>query len=229
MPWAMSYLLPSYKYWGPYWGPNGLDVISQLPGSNPNNAVENYWRRPVNPSNPGPWTVGNYWQYDYGPKVFGAFSSRRVQMWPEDLINYPPFGNVKVKTPTDHPHSIGTIKVHMGPTPIAITPRLPLWKAKQKLDRGETIDLSADDRQWIKQQLKSTPILVAPPDNPWGPRIRRISPNWLSHTEPLTADDVRNFISDDMRAVATQINEERRRRWAEKIPQRRTQPKDLFS
>lgn len=228
MPWAMSYLLPSDKYFVPYWPPNTQDIADQLPGSDPNNLVENYWRKPSNPSDPGPWTWQNYWQYDYDPKVLGAFSARRVQMWPEDLVNYPPFGTVKVNTPTDHPHSIGTINVHMGPTQIYLSPRLPLWKAKQALNRGQTIDISPDDRKWIRRQFAMTPILVAPPDNPWGPRVRRVAPQWLQHSEPLTADEVRSFITDDMRHVSTQIAEERRKRW-DKHPQRHTQSKDLFS
>jgi hypothetical protein len=229
MPWAMSYWLEAYKYWVPYWPPNEQDVITEQPG--PNNPTPNHRLRPTNPSDPGPWTWGNYWQYEYEPKVLGAFSSRRVQMWPEDLVNYPPFGNVKVSTPSQGPGSYMGVNIYDGPTPIYLTPRLPLWKAKQKLNRGETIDFTADDRQWFKKQYALTPVYVTPPENPWGPRIRKVAPNWLNHTEPISADDVRRFINDDMREVKTQLDKARHKRWGEKLPQRaKKQPsKDLFS
>ena len=133
MPWAMSYLLGDYKYLGPYWPPNGQDVINQLRGSDPNNSTTNYWRKPLNPSDPGPWTIGNYWQYTYELKVLGTFSSRRVMMWPENLVNYPPFGNVKVATPSYGTHSYMGINVYNGPTPIYITPLENPWGPRARV------------------------------------------------------------------------------------------------
>lgn len=237
MPWAMSYLLEDHPYWGHKWPTNEQDVTTERPDPNhPDfDTIPNYWRKPTNPSDPGPWTIQNYWQYTYEPKVLGAFSSRRVQMWPEDLVNYPPFGNVKVNTPT-YPgsywggHFRTPIKVHMGPIPIYVSPHLPLWKAVQMEKRGEAICFTEDDRKWIKKQSSLTPIYITPEDNPWGPRVRRVSPGWLQHMESISADDVRSFIYDDMREVSTQLNKARRERWAEKLPKPKKEPsKDLFS
>ena len=105
-----------------------------------------------------PWWLNpdkSTWPYQPVPwaqKTFGAFSARKVTMWPEDLVNYPPFGNIKVKTPTDHPHSIGSIKVHMPPKPwLDITPHPSLWaegkleEAMRQMSRKRSIKLVTDE------------------------------------------------------------------------------------
>jgi hypothetical protein len=220
MPWAISYWQESYPYWVHKWPPNEQDVVPSPPSL-----------MPTNPSDPGPWTWQKYWTYTYESKILGAFTSGKVMMHPENLPNYPSLGRVKVHTPHASPHSIGAIKVHMPPQVIYISPHLPLWKAKQKLNRGEIIDFTEDDRKWIKKQWALTPVYVTPEDNIWGPRVRKVAPNWLQHTQPISADDIRKFINDDMREVSTQLNKARRERWAQKVPKRaRKQPsKDLFS
>lgn len=238
MTWAMSYWLEAGPYWGNKVPPDlKYDIMDRLPGSEPDNPMANYWRMPSNPSDPGPWTIQKYFTYSYEPKILGAFCARRVQMWPEDLVNYPPFGNVKLQTPHNRPHSIGTIKVHMKAEPIYISPHMSLWKAKQKLNRGEPIEISSDDISWIRRQYaQMTPTYITPEDNIWGQRVRKIAPGWLSHTEPLTAEDLRNFINDDMREVAKQLNELRRARWDQKLPKyaappqkAKPQTRDLFA
>jgi hypothetical protein len=232
VPWAMSYFLPSYKYIPTYWAPDSKrDIIDQLSGSDPNNPVENYWRKPSNPSDPGPWNWDDYFIYSYGPKVLGTFHNFRVQMWPEDLVNYPPFGNVKVSTPSYGKSGYMGINVYMGPEPLAVTPHLPLWKAKQKLNRGETIDITQEDREWIKKQFARTPMYITSPEDPWGQRVRKVAPGWLQHTSPISSDDIRKFICDDMREVKTQLEKAQHERWANKLPQRaKKQPtRDLFS
>jgi hypothetical protein len=86
-----------------------------------------------------PWWLypKDQWPYQapWGQKTLGAFSARRVMMWPENLQNYPPFGNIKVKTPTQpSPNALTPIRVHMRPEVwLDVSPHPSLW-AKGKLE-----------------------------------------------------------------------------------------------
>lgn len=119
MPWQMPYLLEAQKWLPPYWPPYSWQVVGS--SGPPEGFLLPWWLEDKsNWPYPAPWE----------PKVLGAFTARRVKMWPEDLQNCPPFGNVKVKTPTTRPHSIGSIKVH---TPrydwLDVSPHPSLWAA----------------------------------------------------------------------------------------------------
>jgi hypothetical protein len=135
MPWDVSYWLSTEKwmpnYWPPYsWQIRDASYPIQLPTPpNGDYSVWSWWLNPDKstwPYQPVPWAQ----------KTFGAFSARKVTMWPANLQNYPPFGNIKVKTPTDRAHSIGTIKVHMPPKPwLEVTPHPSEW-AQGKLEEA---------------------------------------------------------------------------------------------
>jgi hypothetical protein len=149
MPWAISYLLPAEKWLPPCWPPYEWEV--RQPPFQP-------MRRPQIPEGfAAPWWYypKDQWPYQpvpWEPKIFGAFSARKVTMWPENLVNYPPFGNIKVKTPTHHPHSIGSIKVHTTPTPwLDVTPHPSVWaqgkfeEAMRQMSRKRPIKLVTDE------------------------------------------------------------------------------------
>jgi hypothetical protein len=57
-------------------------------------------------------------------------------MNPEDLQSISSFGLIKHYTPTDHPHAIGAIKIHMRPEVwLDISPHPSLW-AEGKLNEA---------------------------------------------------------------------------------------------
>jgi hypothetical protein len=86
-----------------------------------------------------PWWLHDksQWPYEVIPwnqKVFGAISARKIWMWskypnpPGELKSSPPFGTMKVDTPTDRPHSIGTLRIQMRPEVwLEINPLPSLW------------------------------------------------------------------------------------------------------
>jgi hypothetical protein len=99
MSWAVSYWLPTEKwmpnYWPPYsWQIRDSSYPMQLP--TPPNGDYSVWPWWLNPDK----STWPYQPVPWAKKTFGAFSARKVTTWPEDLVNYPPFGNIKVKTPT---------------------------------------------------------------------------------------------------------------------------------
>jgi hypothetical protein len=130
MSWAVSYWLPTEKWMPNYWPPYSWQIRDHHIRCNclrPQNGDYSAWPWWLNPDK----STWPYQPVPWAQKTFGAFSARKVTMWPEDLVNYPPFGNIKVKTPTDHPHSIGSIKVHMPPKPwLDITPHPSLAEGK---------------------------------------------------------------------------------------------------
>jgi len=137
MPWQTSYWLGAEKWFPIYWPPYKWQIV-QLP---------NIGLAPIPEGFPAPWWLypKNEWPFEevpWEPKVFGAFSARKVTMWIKDpnysdLKNYPPFGTMKIPTAgIHHPHSIGTIKVHMKPDNwLDITPHPSLW-AKGQLENA---------------------------------------------------------------------------------------------
>jgi hypothetical protein len=153
MTWATSYLLPAeysvQAKWPPYssdthFGGNWMVVGYDGP-------------KPPADFN-GPWWFypESEWPVIYKePKVFGAFSARRVTMWPENLQNYPPFGNVKVKTPSrpkTGAHQLASVKVHMRDTAwLEVTPPPSVWaagrfeEAMRQMSRKRPIKLITDE------------------------------------------------------------------------------------
>jgi hypothetical protein len=186
MSWAVSYWLPTEKwipnYWPPYsWQIRDASYPMQLP--RPPNGDYSVWPWWLNPDK----STWPYQSVPWAQKTFGAFSARKATIWPEDLVNYPPFGNIKVKTPTDHPHSIGTIKVHMPPKPwLDISPHPSLWAEEklkvvlQEMSRKRPIKLVTDDgtitiksmrhANWSnqKEDIKGRKVKVFKPKTPNG-------------------------------------------------------------
>jgi hypothetical protein len=130
--WGASYLLPAF-YWQPVKTPPFYWETVGSPGP-PQGFILPWWYERDKtkwPYQPVPWE----------PKVLGAFSSRRVTMWSKNqneysnLVNYPPFGTIKVKTPTQptrpagqSPNALTPIRVHMLPdTWLDVTPHPSLW------------------------------------------------------------------------------------------------------
>jgi hypothetical protein len=117
--------LPAEKWFPSVWPPYSWQVVPY-----PSSPPEGNW----------PWWLYPKDQWPYQPvpwenKTFGSFSARRVTMWPENLVNYPPFGNIKVKTPTQpSPNALTPIRVHMPPPVwLDVSPHPSLW-AKGKLE-----------------------------------------------------------------------------------------------
>ena len=147
MSWAVSYWLPTEKwmpnYWPPYsWQIRDSSYPMQLP--TPPNGDYSVWPWWLNP-NKSTWP---YQPVPWEPKILGAFSARKVMMWSKDpneystLVNPPPFGTIKVKTPSDYSGiwpgmqaSFMNIKVHMTPKP---------W-----------LDISPHPSEWVEEKLKA--------------------------------------------------------------------------
>lgn len=134
MSWEIPYWQEAEKwlpvYWPPYsWQIRDSSYPAQL-APIPEGFIAPWWLQPK-----------DQWPYDkvpWEPKIFGAFTARKVMMpenfqeqpsiWP-GRHRVPAFGYVHVDTPSHHPHSIGTIKVHMRPKPwLEITPHRSLWE-----------------------------------------------------------------------------------------------------
>jgi hypothetical protein len=171
MPWQMSYWLPAEKwmpiYWPPYpWQIRDLSQPMQLPEPPLEGGPWPWWLYPKSQ-----WPVQAPWE----PKVFGAFSARKVVMHPENLHHWPPFGVIKVKTPTDHPHRIGTIKVHMPPPMwLDITPHPSLWaeakltEALRVMSRTRPIKLITDEGSITIKSMRSANWTQHRDDRPFG-------------------------------------------------------------
>jgi hypothetical protein len=193
MSWGPSYWLPTEKWMPIYW-PN-YDYETRQPPFQPftlpvppNGDYSNlpWWKNPDKttwPYQPVPWE----------PKILGAFSARKVTMWPENLVKYPPFGNIKVKTPTDHPHSIGSIKVHMPPKPwLDISPHPSLWAeeklkgALQEMSRKRPIKLITDEGSITIKAIRSA-NWSRPKEDIKGRRVRVFRPKTTSGNPDLFA------------------------------------------
>jgi hypothetical protein len=211
MSWAVSYWLPTEKwmpnYLPPYsWQIRDASYPMQLP--TPPNGDYSVWPWWLNPDK----STWPYQPVPWAQKTFGAFSARKVTMWPEDLVNYPPFGNIKVKTPTDHPHSIGSIKVHMPPKPwLDITPHPSLW-AEGKLEEA------------LRQMSRKRPIKLQTEYGSITIKSMRHA-NWAQHR-----DDPRREAIEILRGSKNQ--EKYAIELATEIAANKSQPKptrDLFS
>jgi hypothetical protein len=101
LPWGPQYLLPVEK-WLPIVWPNAEWMVVPLPAYDefgnrvapqpPDGTILPWWQLPKDK-----WPIAAPW----APKVFGAWPASKVSM-PEDLVNDPPFGVIKVKTPSDY-------------------------------------------------------------------------------------------------------------------------------
>jgi hypothetical protein len=88
VPWEISYWLPTEPWLPIRWPPYEWEVISfpptgQLP-TPPDGAIIPWWKLPK-----------DQWPFDaipWEPKIFGAFSARKVTMNPEDLQSPSSFG-----------------------------------------------------------------------------------------------------------------------------------------
>ena len=141
MPWNTPYWQPAGEPWLPSrWPPYDWQIVTAEYGLNPpipEGAIVPWWLQPK-----------DTWPFDqipWEPKIFGAFSARKVTMWPEDLSGIPPFGTVKVKT-LDYPkfgsHQLASIKVHMPPKPLLeINPHYSLWDEGKLLEAMRIIDV----------------------------------------------------------------------------------------
>jgi hypothetical protein len=164
MPWEISYWLLAEKWLPPYWPPHEWQIRD---GSIP------MQHAPIPEGFAAPWWLypKSQWPYDtipWEPKIFGAFHARKVMMNPENVQSFPPFGIHKVKTPTHHPHSIGSVKIHMRPPVwLDISPHPSLW-AEAKL--YEALRIMSQKRP-IKLQMGSGSITIK--------SIR--SANWRQH------------------------------------------------
>jgi hypothetical protein len=123
MPWGPQYLLPVEKWWPIYWPNAEWEIISFPP------AFDEFGNRvaPQPPNGPiGPWwkmLPKSQWpiQAPWEPKIFGAWPASKISM-SEDLVIHPPFGVIKVKTPSDYSGiwpgrqaSYMNMKMHMRP------------------------------------------------------------------------------------------------------------------
>jgi hypothetical protein len=155
MPWGPSYLLPSEYTVQSKWPPYCSDVhfggnwMTRQPPFQP-------FEEAVPPADfNGPWWFypksewPTQFQIPYEPKILGALTARKVMMWSKDfnelsnLTNYPPFGTIKVRTPSDYSGiwhgkqaSFTNIKVHMRQQAwLDISPHPSLW-AEGKLEEA---------------------------------------------------------------------------------------------
>jgi hypothetical protein len=155
MPWQVSYWLPAEKWLPPCWPPYSWQSVPY-----PSAPPEGIW----------PWWLypKDQWPYDKIPwdnKVFGAFTARKVTMWPEDLKNYPPFGTMNLKTAsTYHPPPSGTIKVHTRPMVwLDTTPPPYMWEkakleeAPRTMSRIRPIRLKTEDGSITIKNIRSAP------------------------------------------------------------------------
>jgi hypothetical protein len=110
------------------------------------------------------------------PKVFGAWSQFKVQMWPEDLQNWPPFGTVKVRTPIDENGEptgwkqwVPPIKVNMRYFPVGeyVVPHLP----PEMYDELE--EQRSQRERTLGQQLPR--IVPSPSESPCAPNPKATS------------------------------------------------------
>jgi hypothetical protein len=180
MSWATSYLLPAEKWFPIYWPPYNWQIV-QLP---------NIGLAPVPAEGTWPWWLypKSEWPYENIPwesKVPGAFSARRVTMWPENLVNYPPFGTIKIKTPTQPSvNALTPIKVHMQPEVwLDVSPHPSLWErgkledALREMSRKRPIRLKTEDGSITIKAIRSAPwnqhkpkTSPKPPPEPSKPR-----------------------------------------------------------
>ena len=155
MPWGPSYLLPAEYSVQAKWPPYSSDVhfggnwmVVGYDGPIP----------PVNYNGPYWFLPSDQWPpIEKDPKVFGAISARKIHMYsknpdpPGELQSHPPFGTFKFDTPTDRPHSIGTLKIYMRQHAwLEINPLASLWKqvklkaALQEMSRKRPIRLRTE-------------------------------------------------------------------------------------
>ena len=211
------YYFKPYKWYPNYWPNEDWEVVdlSRLPGPPPDTIIP-WWKAPKDQ-----WP----WPAPWEPKVFGAFPASKVTM-PENLVGIPPFGYVKVNTPSrrPQPHSMSSIKIHMKPWMIPTQH----WRLRTK------VTPSGPEFYWIGDDIDSElyakrnmhPIWIY--ENALNVKAYPLGKSWLQYVKRITADDKRNFVSNDMREVKTQIDEERQKQWSEKLPPK-PQPRDLFS
>jgi hypothetical protein len=154
MSWSTPYLQEVEKWLPIYWPPYSWQIRDS---SHP------MQHAPMPYGFLAPWWLHDksQWPYETIPwnqKVFGAISARKVWMWsknpdpPGELKSSPPFGTMKVDTPTDRPHSIGTLRIQMRPEVwLQINPLPALWgegklqAALQEMSRKRPIRLQTED------------------------------------------------------------------------------------
>jgi hypothetical protein len=118
-PWPIKYLLPVEKWFPLYW-PNetweitALDELGNRVAPRPPDGTIGPWWKMLPKDQ---WPLEAPWE----PKVFGAWPASKISM-PEDLENWPPFGFIKVETPSDYSGiwpakqaSYMNMKIHMRP------------------------------------------------------------------------------------------------------------------
>jgi hypothetical protein len=167
MPWSVPYYQEVEKWLPIYWPPYNWQIRdSSYP---PQHAPMPYGFI-------APWWLHDksQWPYETIPwnqKVFGAISARKVWMWsknpdpPGELKSSPPFGTMKYDTPTDRPHSIGTLRIQMRPEVyLSINPLPSLWdqakleEALRVMSRTRPIKLQTADGSSITiKKIQSAP------------------------------------------------------------------------
>jgi hypothetical protein len=169
--WATPYLQEAEKWLPIYW-PN-YEYETRQPPFLP-------FTLPIPPNGYGglPWwknpdkATWPYSEIPWAPKVFGALSARKVIMRSKnpdpagELKSHPPFGTMKVDTPTDRPHSIGTLRIQMRPEVwLDITPPPRLWaqgkleEALRQMSRTRPIKLHTEDGSITIKSIVSAPWL----------------------------------------------------------------------
>jgi hypothetical protein len=165
MPWKTPHWLEAGEPWlPPRWPPYSWQSVPYP--STPPEGRWPWWLYPKSewPYQPVPWE----------PKILGAFTARKVMMW-EDLVHFPPFGPIKVKTPTqESPNALTPIKVHMRPLVwLDVSPHPSLWAKGQleialremsrtrpirlKTEAGSITIKSMRSMNWKQYQLKQPP------------------------------------------------------------------------
>jgi hypothetical protein len=133
-----------------------------------------------------PWWLypKDQWPYEtipWGDKIFGAFSARKIMMYsknpdpPGELQSHPPFGTIKVTTPTQpSPNALTPIKIHMRPEIwLDTTPPPYMWE-KAKLE--EALRVMSRTRP-IRLRTESGSITIkAIRSAPWNQHKPKTSP-----------------------------------------------------
>jgi hypothetical protein len=173
-PWPTKYLMPAYK-WLPINGPNDYWEVLGV-------GYNNWPTPPV--GEPVYWwkQLKQYWPTDifgrsapWENKVFGAWPASQISM-PEDLVNWPPFGIIKLKM-TGEPAQVDQqiaflpIKMHMraisneqSQLKIAVTPMGPRyyfrdqpWEQYQK-EYGEFLSALKEKKMADIQEMMAAEI-----------------------------------------------------------------------
>jgi hypothetical protein len=143
MAWATSYWLPAeytvQSKWPPY------DWMTRQPPFQPFTLAH----PPADFKGPWWFYPKSEWpaqyQTPFEPKIFGAFSARKVMM-PKNLQGIPPFGYIRVKTPSD-PHSINP-NSGKAPSPPTLTP------IKVHMRQSAGLDINPNPSLWQQEKLK---------------------------------------------------------------------------